>query len=560
MMRRRMILGIVALVCLAAGLNILVFKKDVSSPVVLSMFCVALVAGVAWVALTVAGAVRHSRHEGRGLYGLDAVVSSILFFGICVVLYAFAQHWDRSWDLTKEGRRDLAPQTVQVLQTMDKDVTLTCFFIQADDELVRIAERKTERFLAQCQKYTARLQTEVLDPQVAVARAKELGVTHASTQGTVVLRCGARQRVITLAGASPRLEERDFTNALINVLRGAEPTVYFLTGHGERDLVDTDPKEGGAMVKAVLEGESYRTEQLTIDLTAPAIPQDCDVLAINGLGLRGGSVDLPSQELQAIQAYLDRGGRVLLLLEPTEQTSGAGGYPNVLLPWLEKQYGVIVGNDVLISEESQALVNLSADMRPFDDREAVASFLGCFNNEHPVTRSFGQQMLFRLARTVRCAGKPPSGVLGTELLRTTPDFWPETDLVLLFRAGKVQRRTDEALGSYGVAVAVTARVEGAAGQEAPVRDARLIVVGNADFTSNGQFGAIPGHLNFFLNAIAWLSEREDLIAIRPSGKEDPPIILSDMEQRTIVWISVLGVLQAVVAAGVAVHLYRRKYQ
>ena len=560
-MRRRTILGFTSLACLAAGLNALVFKKDFFSPWVLGIFGVALVTGLIWVVIMFVGVARHSRQEGRSLYGLNAVITSVLFLGVCMVVYAFAQHWDKSWDLTREGRRKLSPQTIQVLQAMDKDVTVTCFFLQVDDELVRIAQDKTERFLRQCQQYTSRLPVELLDPQVAVARAKELGVTHASTQGTVVVRCGTRQRAITLGGASPRLEERDFTNALINVLRNAQPKVCFLTGHGERDIFDGDEKEGGTMLKAVLEGESYRTEQIVIRLASPEIPPDCDVLVINGLGLKGGSADLHPQEIQALQVYLDRGGRVLMLLEPTDGTPGANGRPEQLRPWLERRYGVLVGNDVLVSPNSQASIELSNDTRLFpQDEEPTVAFRGCFNNEHPVTRTFAQQMLFRLAGTVRCAEKTPQNVTCTELLRTPPDFWPETDLALLFKAGKVYKRPDEVPGAYGIAVAVTAKTNVSATDAGPTRDARMVVVGDADFTANGQFGAIPGHLNFFLNAIAWLSESEELIAIRPSGKEDLPVILSDAEQRTIVWSSVLGVLQVVAATGLIVHIYRRKYQ
>jgi hypothetical protein len=71
---------------------------------------------------------------------------------------------------------------------------------------------------------------------------------------------------------------------------------------------------------------------------------------------------------------------------------------------------------------------------------------------------------------------------------------------------------------------------------------------------------VGGHLNFVMNAMAWLAETEELIAIRPTGKEDRPLMLSEGQQRAIVWIAVLGTLQAAAAAGVAVYLYRRKYQ
>lgn len=555
----RSVAGLVALLSLVTGLNLVVFKKDFFSASVMLVLAAALVSGGVWVGLTLAAMTRHSRQEGKSLYGLNTVVASTLFLGICMVVYAFAQHWDQSWDLTQEGRRKLSPQTIQVLEALNKDVSVICFFLQIDDELVRIAESKTERFLEQCRKYTPRLKVEFLDPQVDRERLEALNVSHHSTQGTVVLRCGTRQRVITVGGASPRLEERDFTNGLINVVRNSQPKVCFLTGHGERDILNSDEREGASILKVLLEGESYLAERIAIRLTDPEVPADCDILFVNGLGLKGGQADLHPEEIHAIQEYLNQGGRLLILLEPTARMSMALGQAEQLRPWLEDRYGVVVGRDVLVSSSTEISVELSSDPGPFEDSDPVAPFRGCFNNTHPVTRGFGQTMLLRLARTVRAAAEVPDHVVCTELLRTAPDFWAETNVDLLFKTGKVYRQPDEPVGPQSVAVAVTAKTDAPVTDGGRPRDARLIVVGDGDFTANGQLG-IPGHLNFVLNAIAWLSETEELIAIRPTGKEDLPVFLSTGEERAIVWISVLGTLQAVLAVGLVTYMLRRKYQ
>jgi hypothetical protein len=63
-----------------------------------------------------------------------------------------------------------------------------------------------------------------------------------------------------------------------------------------------------------------------------------------------------------------------------------------------------------------------------------------------------------------------------------------------------------------------------------------------------------------LNTIAWLTENEDLIAIRPRGSEGQVLSLTVAEQRGIVWLSVLGTLQVIVLIGMLTFLYRRRYQ
>ena len=560
MKRLRTAAGLLALACLVLGLNLLAFKQTPFSLSVLGPLAISVLAGLTWLGLLVTGVARYSVREGKALYGLSTAVTSLLFIGICVVIYGFAQHGKHSWDLTKEGRRKLSEQTAQVLQNLNKDVDIICFFLQIDDELVRIASDKTERFLEQCQQHTSRLHIEYLDPQVERARLEGLNITHASTQGTVVIRCGSRQKVITLQGASPRLEERDFTNALINVIRDSQPKICFLTGHGERNVDDKDEQRGGTALRALLESEAYAVQRIPIMITEPEVPADCSVLVINGLGFSGPQTDLHPAEIKAIQAFLDRGGRLLILLDPWRKVVTGANQSEQLIPWLDQRYGIVVGNDMVISPNSKWTVEFTGDKSLFDDQGPEAVFRGCFNAHHRITQNFDQKLVFSAVRSISLAQNPPAQVAGDELLRTTPDFFGETDLALLASQGKASKALDEKEGPLSVAVAVTAKTDVQVDASGQTRDVRIVVVGDSDFASNGQVTAIPGNLNFILNIMAWLTENEELIAIRATGKDDAPVILSDFDQRLVVWVAVLGAVQIVLVAGFVMHLLRRKYQ
>jgi len=554
----RSVAGILALVALIIGVNLGVLRGSVLRADVLLPLGVGLLAGAAWVALILTGISRQSSREGKGLYGLGAVFSAVVFLGICIVVYAFADHRDKSWDLTREGRRDLSPQTVQVLQTLDRDVRVIAFFSQVDDELVIIARDKTRRFLDQCRKYTNHLKIEFWDPQVDVARLQALGVSHVSTQGSVVLTCGANQRVITLTGGSPRLEERDFTNALINVARKSRPKIGFLTGHGERSIDDPNQTNGGSLIKQMLEAESYEAERMAIRITHAEVPPEYDAVVINGLGIDGAQSDLHPEEIRALDAYLDRGGRLLVLLDSWRKMV-TGAAAEQLVPWLERRLGIVVGSDMAVSAETKWNIEMSADVTPFDETPNETPFLGCFNGSHPVTKNFEQKMVFSVARTVSAAKEPPENAVVTELLRTTPNFYAETDIATLVSAGKAVQAPDERSGPLSLAAAATVKTDFALNDSGQTRDARVVVVGNSAFASNAQIG-LPGNFNFMLNTFAWLTENEELIAIRPSGKEDPPIVLNARDQRTIVYLTVLGTIQAVIAAGLVAYALRRKYR
>lgn len=559
MQKFRFLTGIAAVLCIALSANLLVWQASAYMTLAVGLLALGLVLGTAWIILAILGLAGSAGWEGWAAGGVNAVLSTLFFLGICIVLYVFVAGWDQSWDLTQEGRRELAPQTIQVLRSMNQEVEVICLFLKVDDELVWIAQNKTLRFLEQCGKYTGLLKVEVMDPQVEMHRLESLKVTRISTQGTVVIRAGNRQRVVTLSGASPRLEEREFTNALINVLRDREPKVYFLSGHKERELTDDNAQTGGSAFGNLLVGESYAVDRCLIKISDPEIPSDCDVLVINN-----PLADLLPQEMKALDAYVERGGRLLLLLEPWRSVTTAPGQSEQLRPWLKERFGIDVGGDMVISKEQERIFQLELrnDEKPFANVEKdFMEFSGAFNKEHGITQGFDQVMLFQTVRSISRAAEVPDDVGVTELLRSTPDYWAETDLEGLQDRSQAVQHPEELAGPVPLAAAAVRR-SSSVDETGQAVTSRLVVVGDSDFAANGQLLAaeIPGHLNFLLNTMAWLGERQDLIAIRASGKTDPTLVLTAGEGRAIFWVSTLLTLQLVVAIGMVVYVVRRKYR
>ena len=542
------------LLLLSANL-IFVFADVFALPVFLTLLG-ALVLGVYAGAATLLAAVGRERETVRALGGLNAVVSSLLFLAICVVIYLLFAGWDVTWDLTREGLRSLSPMTVQVLENMDKPVTVTCFFLDSDDEMVAIARDKTLRFLDLCKQHTDQLTVELLDPTVEKLKVEELGITHASPQGTVVVRNGDRKRVITLSGGSPRLEERDFTNALINVLREQNPKVYFLTGHRERDILNQDPQEGASMLGNLLSGESYAVERMAIKITDPEVPADCDLLVLNN-----PSSDLHPVELEAINRYMEGGGRMLILLDPWRNIAPGAAGSEQLRPWLEKNYGIVVGSDIVVTDaaENRFDIELRNDDAPFAEvEEGAMSFRGCFSKEHPITARFDQTMLLVAARSVSVSQELPEKTGADILVRSLPVFWGETDIERLVKAGVASRDDADLKGPVPLAVAAVRQVDRNSSPRGR-SEARMVVVGDSDFTANSHL-SVPGNLNFTLNAVAWLCESEDLLAMRPTALEMTPLMLSDVERRAVAWVAVMLGLQVVLAAALGMVLWRRKHQ
>jgi hypothetical protein len=547
------LLGLLSLLLLDVALNVLLLRQEALDPWVLVPGGLGLAAGAVWVVLYVARLAR-AAHVLQGASGFNAVAASVVFFLICVVLYAFALRWDISWDLTREGRRDLAPQTVRVLESIDREVEVFGLFITAGDSAATETAEKTRRFLERCQRHTPYLKVSFSDPEQDSLIMTQLDIKRVGLEGTVLVRSGGARKEVPVSAVVGKLDERDFTNALINVIRSSRPKVYFLTGHGEADIHDQDPKTGASRLGQWLQDESYEVDRLAINIANPAIPSDCNILFINGQNR-----DFHQAEVQAIQDFLDRGGRLLVLFDLWRVLDQDGVMAaEQFRPWLARRYGILVGDDIILSREAKAEVLMVPDYGIVD---LDSEYRGSYNDNHPVTMGFDQNMIFSGVRSVRLADPMPEGTAGEVLLRSLPNCWAETNLRLLFESENHVPRPDpdELQGAVPLAVAVTARTDTPVGDTGQTRDARIVAIGSREFGSNAKI-IVMGHLNLIMNALAWLNESEELIGMRAEAVRNPSIVLSTADEQRIAWIASLGILHVVFAAAIAVFLIRRRAQ
>lgn len=563
MHRLRALCGGAALFALVIALNLVAIRRDAFNAAVLAPLAVAAVLGVVWAVLAfVARAAAQGEPERKS--NLSGIVGSLAFLGICVVLYAFFQRWDRTWDLTEEGRTEMAPQTVQVLQGLTQDVNVYALFTTAltsEQRELEIARDRARLFLERCAKLSPHLKVEFLDPQKDAALMMARGITYADPKGSVVIKSGPRMRTITLGGnkAQPRLEERDFTNTLINIVQESQPKIGFTTGHGELDI----SKPGLAMVKELLAREGYKAEPMMIRADESGIAGDYDLVIMNGLNAQEGG-DLTPEEIAALDQYVLNGGRILLLADPQFALDPLAGRKRVL-EWVQHRFGIVVGEDLIISPIDNRLgeVTLLPDAQANSVFQQVdvpdVEFNGCFDQDSPITRNFDKMMLFLAARSVRLEEPLPEKTTAQIILRTLPYCWGETNIAAMRQGHKPARDPQEELGSIGIAAAAVLSTDQPIGDSGQMKTARAVVIGDTEFILDQNIRN-GGHINFFMNTIAWLTEREQLIAIRPVAKENQPINLTPADETAIAWLSGMGIVQVVLAFGLLMYAVRRRYR
>lgn len=560
MRKIRTLSGVASMIAVLIAVNLMILNESMFAQNVVNAFIFAAASGLVWLILYLVNIFGRGTQDGTP-YGLNTAIASLAILVMCITTYAFVKRMDISVDLTQEGRRELAPQTRLVLESMTKPVEVYCIFVKTGDNRSIIAQDKTIRFLQQCQKYTNNITITILDPQKDLVQMQVLNAVRISNVGLIILKSETGQKEIPLSHVNARLEERDFTNALINVSRNEIPKVYFLDGHGGRDIDDKDQTTGGHLLKNLLLHEAYEVEKLLLSQDAPSIPGDASILIINNY-----TNDFARYEIAALDQFIQDGGRLLVFINPSVKLDQGIASEEQLRPWLLAKFGIDYLEDIIITpvgDSYDVRATLASDFSLLTDEEDpwpnAVEFRGSFHASHPITRNIDVRIDMQQLRTVQLTDPLPERVTGTTLLRTIPGSWGETDIQALMDEHGIAQDPFEAQGPNPVAVAVTVHTERTTMGDTRAEDARIVAIGDADSTSNQLLG-YTGTADLILNSVAWLAESEDLIAIRPRGSEGQVLSVTVAEQRGVVWISVLGTLQVIVLIGILTFLYRRRYQ
>jgi ABC-type uncharacterized transport system involved in gliding motility auxiliary subunit len=453
-------------------------------------------------------------------YGLNALVMVVLILGIIALVEAVSYRHNWRVDLTENRRHSLSAQTIKIVRELTVPVKATAFF-RPDQPGKRTAEDLLKQYAAQSDgKFT----WEVVDADRSPLLAKRYGV---EAYGTVVLEAAVKDGPVKEEKLS-ELDEEKLTNGLVRVTREGKRIIYFLKGHGERDLASTD-KTGLSQMRDALQKLNYEVKDLLL-ARETKVPDDAAIVVV-----AGPQKDLLPNESEAVTGYLARGGKVLFMVDPFQ----AAGF-NPLL----QRYGLGVGQDVIIDINPQGrLLGAGPEIPVVGDYVA-----------HPITRDFRFATLFPVARTVTVAEPPPAGVTVQALARTSGESWAEKDDTQI-RTGQVRPDPGEARGPLVVAAVATADAKDAPSERKDAK-ARVVLLGDSDFATNA-FVNLSGNRDFFLNTLAWLAEEENLIAVRPKEPRVTPVFLTGAQGQVLFWVPVVLVPLALVVAG-SVAVARRR--
>ncbi|MBI2438802.1 MAG: GldG family protein, partial [Lentisphaerae bacterium] len=283
----------------------------------------------------------------RSLTGLNAAVALALAALLVVMVNYLAARYPLRFDLSRAGHYELTAETRGLLRQLPPGVRIVVFMSGAHE-----LYRAVQSLLREYEYAAPGMRVEYVDPHRDPGRSKELSLQYDLREpNVIVLDNGLQRRVVPLAdladydypgapadppaalgAALPARSafgtadaggraghervlrqfrgEQALSTALQNLRQTRAAVVYFLTGHGERQIDNFDPATGYSIIARIMEKKNLELKALDLSGLS-GVSADCNALVIAG-PLR----PLTRPEVEMIGAYLNNHGRLLLLVDP----------------------------------------------------------------------------------------------------------------------------------------------------------------------------------------------------------------------------------------------------
>lgn len=443
-------------------------------------------------------------------HGSNAVIMTIAFIGIIVVVNLLGYKYSPRWDLSEGKQNTLAPETINILKQLPEVVNVKAFYSSSNPSTT--VQALLENFERNA---NGKFTFEFIDPNTNPVAAQDARVT---TDGTLVLRMGEREEKITYAS------EVELDTALLKLINPEKKNIYFLGGHGEFD-VNTTTDYGYSTVKSSLEDKNYSVATLDL-LTSSNIPEDAEVIVI-----ASPQKPLSEKEVQSLKAYMDNGGSLIVFNEPSI-ISQFGSEPDLLAEYIAETWGLTFDDNIVL----------------FLDKEpSVMAVAGGYDTTHPITQKMNQiASVFPSARTISISNAPME-LSQSILVYTSDQYWGETDIANIETAVSFDKDVD-LVGPVALVAAAENLVTGS----------RLVAIGDGEFAANA-FISYYGNLDFIINTIDWAAQQENLISLTPKETTDRILITpNSVTLGLVLLLTVFVIPLLIIVAGIIAWVQRRR--
>jgi len=409
----------------------------------------------------------------------------ILLFLSCIGMLAWVSaHYNQQFDLTANKRHSLSSNTVELLKTLDKEVTVHAY--TTDD----ITKKAIQEIVQRYQRLKSNFNLQLLNPDIDIEQVTKDGVVMNKPFAFVIYYNNRMEHIDSLA-------EQSISNALLRLNRRDNQQVVFLSGHGERGLNETNNRAYSTL-KQQLDDTGFNLQ--TINLLEQPLSASTKLLVI-----AAPASPYLAGEIEQLQTYIKNGGNLLWLADPGE-LAGLDKIASSL--GLQLQNGVVIDND--------------ADLRKTLNIPHPAIIPVTTYFPHIITKTIRYNTLFPLSRGISPLSYETSvnNWQAEALFGSSAKSWSEVsglaeEMVFNTESGDVA-------GPITIAVALHRKNTDTDGSQ------RMVVIGDSDFLSDAYIGA-GANLNLGLNIFNWLIGDDDFISVEVPSATDTKLELNDQQ-------------------------------
>jgi len=462
------------------------------------------------------------------LSGLGIVFA--LVFGFAIVFVAAEIGWKADLSFFRTARASAT--TKQLVAALDAPVEATLFYPPGNEVAEELAG-----YFAELARGSGKFTVTRVDQAVDPARAKALGV---SSNGVVVIARGEVREQLQIplklesARSKLRVLDQDVHKRILAVARGKR-TIYLVQGHEERSFTvrqDANPDGSLGKLKELLTMQNLETRELGMAQgLGNEVPTDAALVMVVG-----PQRPMLAEETAALARYFQRGGRLLVAVDPEAATAGA---PLLAALSLEISSTPLANDRMYWARTHQKADRAGIAAASYSSHPALAT-LAQFGTQLPV-------VLLRAGALSKTKVTPAPAPKVDFIVKTDAGTWDDKNGNLDFDADREERK------AYAVAAAVTLPKSGT---DKTAAEARAFVLGDSD-TLSDLIIVNRANAVFVIDALRWLLGEPE-VAGPPNSEEDVPVRHTRKQDAVWFYASVFAAPGAVLLAGWVVTRKRRK--
>ncbi len=442
--------------------------------------------------------------------GLNLGWSLLLLIVFLTGLAYLGSRFNKSFDLTEEGINSLAEQTTDVLKSLDSEL-IFLIFSKGDkvSEQVSMLKQELKNDLSLYKQASPKVKVVFVDSYKNHAKSEEyLSDLPDKNQQELFVFVNYKDRKIRVE--IPFTEEA-LTSAIIKAKKREFKEILFVTGHGEKDLNNTEAS-GLKIFNQSLTDSGFILKEW--NFVQQGLPQSQSALIM----IVGPTQPFLPAEKTWLTDYLSKGGNLFVSLDPKER--------HELQDWL-KNYGVIFNNDFIISQLGILY-------------GGPTKALGVsFDTNNPITKRLPakQAVFFEKTSSIDISPSALEKFKISQMVRSHNNSFTVPEL-----KEKIKMKDTKSL-----TMAVTVQTKQNNNSNEKDKDSEkssnktgfhLAVFGDSDFLTNSSIyeGA---NRDLALNTVSALAGEEELISIRPKQPKGTKISLNRPQRTTLVLLYII---------------------